>query len=184
MRFVITQNMSVDGKIEFLGDWFNPAEQDAELLEFQQEQARHEKVLVLGRQTFEDFRSFWPDTSAGGDEANSQHLNSVSKKVFSRTMTNPGWVNSEVVRDDPVAYVRALKETGGDEDVIGLTGSISLTHLLLVAGVVDELRLLVYPSAQGAGRGLLPDSLSDTRFSLGESRRFSSGVAYSSYVSV
>ena len=57
----ITQNMSADGSIEFLGDWFDPTdagggpERGGAAAE-----RRREDVLLLGRQTFTDFRGFWP----------------------------------------------------------------------------------------------------------------------------
>lgn len=180
MRLVITQNMTLDGRIEFLGDWFNPVEQDEDLLELQSAQAKEEKVLLLGRQTFEDFRSFWPEQT-GDDTYIADHLNNVSKKVFSTTMDEPMWENSEIVRTDPVDYVRALKSQGGDDEAIGLTGSITLTHRLLLAGVVDELRVHIHPAIQGNGRGLFPDTSTGAKFVLNKSASFPSGVLYASY---
>lgn len=180
MRLVITQNMTLDGRIEFLGDWFNPVNQDHDLIELQSAQAEEERILLLGRQTFEDFRSFWPKQT-DDDTHIADHLNKVSKKVFSTTMDEPKWENSEIIRSDPAEYVRNLKSHGGDDEAIGLTGSISITHLLMQAGVVDELRVHIHPAVQGNGRGLFPETPTGARFVLNETRRFPSGVLYASY---
>ena len=54
---------------------------------------------------------------------------------------------------DPVDETRGLKERIEGDVVV--TGSITLTHAVLAAGLVDELRLFVYPAIQGRGRGLV-----------------------------
>lgn len=56
----ITQNITVDGSIEMLGDWFDPGDQDPEVVEAQRLQAEQEDAMLLGRQTFEDFRLLAP----------------------------------------------------------------------------------------------------------------------------
>ena len=57
----ITQNITLDGSIEMLSDWFDPADQDQELLGRTRLQSQHGDALLLGRQTFEDFRNYWPE---------------------------------------------------------------------------------------------------------------------------
>jgi hypothetical protein len=74
----------------------------------------------------------------------------------SSTMTDPEWQNSTVLSGDPVEEVRALKEQSGQDIVV--TGSITLCHTLIRAGLVDEYRLFVYPVVQGRGRRLFPDA--------------------------
>ena len=61
-----------------------------------------------------------------------------------------------------------------------LTGSISLAHTLIAAGVVDEYRLLVYPAVQGRGRRLFPDGTSIPALTLAEPpKSFPSGITLS-----
>ena len=50
-----------------------------------------------------------------------------------------------------IEAVAALKEADGSDIVC--TGSIKLTHALLRSGLVDELRLFVFPVVVGRGRG-------------------------------
>jgi dihydrofolate reductase len=60
----ITQNITVDGSIEMLGDWFDPQGQagvdNSDLLEELHRQAGQTDGMLLGRQTFEAFRGYWP----------------------------------------------------------------------------------------------------------------------------
>jgi len=61
------------------------------------------------------------------------------------------------------------------KDIV-LTGSITLTHALIAAGLVNEYRLFVYPVVQGRGRRLFPDSYEIPRLRLMDTRSFASGV--------
>jgi dihydrofolate reductase len=63
-----------------------------------------------------------------------------------------------------------LKDQQGKDIVI--TGSISLCHALIEAGLVDEYRLFVYPVVQGRGRRLFPDGSERSRLRLLETRAF------------
>jgi dihydrofolate reductase len=178
MRLVITQNTTLDGRIEMLGDWFDPQDQDPELAALMAELTEREEVLLLGRQTFEDFRSFWPhqtdDTTGVRDS-----LDRVEKHVVTSTMTDPAWENSVIVDGDPIEHARGLRERDGEDVVV--TGSITLCHALLGAGLVDEVRLLVYPVWQGSGRGLFPEDGSQHPMHRVDHRGFAGGVTYAAY---
>lgn len=69
-------------------------------------------------------------------------------------MTDPQWQNTTILAGDPVEEVRTLKKQPGRDIVI--TGSITLCHTLIKAGLVDEFRLFVYPVVQAAGDGCSP----------------------------
>lgn len=178
----ITQNVTVDGAIEMITDWFDPigsgAADTSDLVEENRRQDSRADALLLGRRTFEDFRGFWPAQTddPGGISA---YLDRVQKYVVSRTLTDPRWRNSTVLTGDPVEEVRALKAREG-QDIV-LTGSISLAHTLIAAGLVDEYRLFVYPAVQGRGRRLFPDGVEVPRLRLLESRAFASGITLQRY---
>ena len=55
----VTQNITMDGSIEFLGDWFDPTADQSVQLELLHEQSARSDALLVGRKTFEDFRSYW-----------------------------------------------------------------------------------------------------------------------------
>jgi dihydrofolate reductase len=178
----ITQNITVDGSIEMLGDWFDPQGQadadNADLLEELHRQDRGVDAFLVGRRTFEALRGYWPDLS-DDPTGISDYLNRVRKYVVSSTMTDPQWQNSTVLSGHPVEEVRALKEQPGQDIVV--TGSITLCHALIDAGLVDEYRLFVYPVVQGRGRRLFPDGFESPRLSLLEAKAFRSGITYSRY---
>ena len=174
----ITQNITVDGRIEMLGDWFDPADEAPDVLEEMHRQDQTCDAVLLGRQTFEDFRGYWPkqtdDTTGVTDQ-----LNQVQKYVVSSTLTDPRWENSTVLSGDPVEEVQALKSQPG-QDIVA-TGSIALCHALIEAGLVDEYRLFVYPAVQGRGRRLFPDGYEIPALKLLDTKAFSNGVACIQY---
>lgn len=178
MRIVITQNTTLDGRVEMLDDWFDPAKQDEELAAELMRQTEQEDVLLLGRQTFEDFRGYWPlqteDTT--GVAAS---LEAADKRVVSSTLTDPGWANTTVITGDPLEAVRALRDEPG-RDVI-ITGSIQLCHALIGAGLVDLYRMFVYPHWQGRGRSFFPDGHPGTPMRRVEATVFAGGVTYVAY---
>lgn len=173
----ITQNITLDGSIEMLGDWFAPQEH-ADLIEELHRQDSKADGFLVGRQTFEDLRGYWPKLS---DDATgvTDYLNRVQKYVISSTMIDPQWENSTILSGDPVENVRALKEKPGQDIVV--TGSITLCHTLIEAGLVDEYRLFVYPVVQGRGRRLFPDGFELPKPRLLETKAFRSGITLSRY---
>ncbi|WP_244276861.1 dihydrofolate reductase family protein [Geodermatophilus obscurus] len=178
----ITENTTVDGAVEMLDDWFDPqgqaGEDNSDLMEELHRQDSRADALLLGRQTFEDFRSYWPlqtDDATGV----TKYLNEVQKYVVSSTLTDPGWEKTTVLTGDPLEEVRALKEQPGADIVV--TGSITLCHALIGAGLVDEYRLFTYPVVQGRGRRLFPDGAAAARLRLVECRGFRSGITYARY---
>jgi len=174
----ITQNITLDGSIEMLGDWFDPGDQDQELVEATRLYPDQGDTLLLGRQTFEDFRGYWPEQT--DDQTGiTDELNKVHKYVVSSTMTDPQWQNSTVVTGDWVAQVRAMKEQEGRDIVVA--GSITLSHALIEIGLVDEYRLFVCPTVQGRGRRLFPEGYEVPRLQLAEARGFRSGVSLLRY---
>jgi dihydrofolate reductase len=178
----ITQNITVDGSIEMLGEWFDPQGQadvdNSDLLATLHRQSSAADGFLVGRQTFEDLRGYWPEQS---DDATgvTDYLNQVSKYVVSSTLTDPRWQNTTVLSGDPAAEVDALKAQPGKDIVV--TGSITLCHTLIEAGLVDEYRLFVYPVVQGGGRRLFPDGFAIPRLTLVEAQAFNSGITYSRY---
>lgn len=174
----ITQNITVDGAVEMLDDWFDPQDQAAEagpLAELRRQAAASDAFLT-GRRTFEDLRGYWrdlPDDVTGI----SDHLNQVPKYVVSRTLTDPRWEPTTVLGG--VDDVRALKEAPGKDIVV--TGSISLCHDLIRAGLVDEYRLFTYPVVQGRGRRLFPDGAAVPRLDRVAVQDFAGGITLTWY---
>jgi dihydrofolate reductase len=103
-------------------------------------------VLLLGRQTWELFSRIWP----GRDDPFSTRMNAVPKLVASRTLSDASaWANSRVV-DDAIDAVKRERR-----DMI-IAGSLSVVHRLITDDLVDEYRLLIFPTVLGTGERLFP----------------------------
>jgi dihydrofolate reductase len=176
----ITQNITVDGRIEMLGDWFTPQRQggQSDLVDEIHRQDANADAFLCGRQTFTDLRGYWRDL-ADDPTGVSDYLNRVDKYVVSSTLDDPAWENTTILSGDPVDRVRELKEQPGHDIV--LTGSISLGHTLIAAGLVDEFRLFVYPVVQGRGRGLFPDGWEAATLRTLRNMTFRSGITLLTY---
>jgi dihydrofolate reductase len=178
----ITQNVTLDGSIEMLGDWFDPQGQadvdQSDLLEELHRQDSAADGFLVGRQTFEDLRGYWPKQEEDPTGITA-YLNQVQKYVVSSTLTDPQWQNTTILSGDPVTEVQALKVQPGQDIVV--TGSITLCHALIRAGLVDEYRLFVYPVVQGRGRRLFPDGYELPRLRLLEAKSFRGGITLSRY---
>jgi dihydrofolate reductase len=180
-RLVVTENITANGVIEFVDDWFDPGEQDDldDLFRVMKQQMAAEEALLLGRVTFDDFRGYWPHQT---DDASGSatHLNTVRKYVVSSTLTDPDWSNTTVIKDGLAEQVAELKRQG-DGGELGVTGSISVVHELMRADLVDEYRLFVYPVLTSRGRSLVPDGLRLQHLRMTGSIPFRSGVVLQTF---
>lgn len=178
----VTQNITVDGSIEMLGDWFDPQGQgevdSSDLLDELHRQDAAADAFLVGRRTFEDLRGYWPQLT-DDPTGIADYLHRVQKYVVSATVTDPQWQNTTILSEDPIGRIRALKAQPGRDIVT--TGSITLCHALIEAELVDEHRLFVYPVVQGRGRRLFPDGYELPRLTLLDAKAFRSGITYSRY---
>jgi dihydrofolate reductase len=128
-------------------------------------------AFLLGRRTYvthaEVFEPLPPGDPFG------DIMNSPKKYVVSKTLKEPLWRDTTIIRDDVVDSVRKLKEQPGRN--IATDGSSQLVHTLLAHDLVDELHLLLYPLTLGGGKRVLPDGV-HTTFKLISATPYPSGV--------
>jgi dihydrofolate reductase len=106
-----------------------------------------EGVLLLGRTTWQQFSRIWPER----DDPFSVRMNAVPKLVASRTLTDASaWANSRVIDGDPIDTIKREQR-----DVI-ITGSPGIVHTLMAQDLIDEYRLLTFPTILGVGERLFP----------------------------
>jgi dihydrofolate reductase len=104
-------------------------------------------VLLLGRTTWQFFSQLWPKR----DDPFSARMNAVPKLVATRTLTDTSaWANSRVVEGDLIGAVRREPR-----DVI-VMGSLSVTRALMAGDLIDEYRLITFPTILGTGERLFP----------------------------
>jgi dihydrofolate reductase len=126
-------------------------------------------ALLMGRKTYESFAKVWP-TRQGKD---ADRINGMPKYVASRAHNEPLQWNATLIKGDVAGEIRKLKEGPGT----GLVqyGVGELTHTMLTHGLVDELRILVYPFAFGDGPRIF-ERMGVNTMRLVDTRTFSSGV--------
>ena len=171
-KLVVTEFVSVDGVFEDPGGaegyehggWTFEYGRGPDGDKFKLDEVMEAEIQLLGRVTYEGFAAAWP--SREGDFA--EKLNRDPKYVVSSTLEDPQWQNTTVISGDVVEEVTKLKEqTAG---VILVAGSGRLAGALLGAGLVDELRLMVFPTVLGRGKRLFPDGIDRLKLKLAEAK--------------
>lgn len=131
-------------------------------------------AMLMGRNTYEYFAPAWSRATGGY----AQRVNGIAKYVFSSTMASAEWSNSKVVSGDVVEAVADLKRQAGGDLMIYGYGRLAQT--LLEHGLVDEVKLSVFPVLAASGTPLFrPGQTQPLRLISVESR--SNGVLEVAY---
>ena len=158
-RLVVTEFVSVDSVFEDPGGtegyehggWTFEYDRGEDGNQFKLDELLEARVQLLGRITYEGFAAAWP--SREGPFADK--LNNDPKYVVSTTLKDPTWQNTTVISKNVPEEIAKLKaQTAGS---ILVAGSGTLVATLLEHDLVDELRLMVFPTILGRGRRLFPD---------------------------
>ena len=178
-RIVVTEFISLDGVIEDpggsedfkYGGWSFEFDRGEEGDRFKLDETRNSAALLLGRTTYEGFAEAWP--SREGEFADL--FNSMPKYVVSSTLKDPEWNNTTVLDGDLGEETSRLREEI-DGDIV-VHGSGRLVQGLLERGLVDELRLMVFPVVLGTGKRLFGETRDKQTLRLSDSRTVGDGVA-------
>ena len=169
--------ISLDGVVEAPETWHFPYFND-EMGQAVGAQIAESDTMLLGRRTYEEFASYWPNQ--GSDVELADVMNGTPKLVASTTLNQVDGQNSALIEGDVAEALTKLKAGPGKD--ISITGSPTLVRSLLSAGVLDELRLLVHPIVVGTGKRLFPDGSDRAPLRLAKSETFSTGVLSLTYV--
>jgi len=171
-KLVVTEFVSIDGGFEDpggaesyeYGGWTFEYDRGQDGDAFKLEELTESEVQLLGRKTYEGFAAAWP--SQQGPFADK--LNNDPKYVVSTTLRDPSWNNTTVISENVPETIAKLKtDTNG---TILVAGSATLVATLLEHDLVDELRLMVFPTILGRGRRLFPEGIDRLKFRLIETR--------------
>jgi dihydrofolate reductase len=169
--FIVT---SADGYYESTDkgtDWHNV---NAEFGEFASAQLDAADTMVFGRVTYEGMAAFWPTPAAKEAVPEmAERMNGIAKLVASRTLASADWSGTTLVSDDIAGALSAQKQRPGKDIIV--MGSANLTLNLMRAGVLDELRIMVFPIVLGEGRPMFGAPGDRVPLSLLEARPFTSG---------
>jgi dihydrofolate reductase len=126
-------------------------------------------ALLMGRKTYEGFAMIWPTRE--GDMAD--RINGMPKYVASRTQQEPLSWNAALLKGDAAQEIKKLKEAPGRS--LLQYGVGELTQTMFKHGLVDELRILLFPFTFGKGPRIF-EQMDMNTLKLLETKTFSSGV--------
>ncbi len=138
-----------------------------------------EDAMLLGRATYQEWADYWPTST---NEPFASHINNVPKYVVSKTLDSASWgawENATLVRGSLADAITTLKQQPGKN--IGIHGSPTLVEAMLHAGLLDELRLEIYPVVAGSGSRLFHDGRAIKQLQLADSKTTSNGVVILTY---
>lgn len=136
------------------------------------EQMKGEYDLLLGHKTYNIFAGYWPDHAKGWPQ-----VNKITKYVVSKTLQNPLWENTIVVKH--VGELQKIKEQG-DRD-IQVYGSGNLLQTLLKHDLVDELWLKIFPITLGTGKKLFAEGTIPQSWKMTKGEITSNGIIVANY---
>lgn len=189
-KLIVAEFITLDGVIQApgapdedssggfrFGGWVAPYDDDAI------DRAVHDLFaepfeLLLGRRTYDIWAAYWPNVPAGHPIAD--RFNRVRKHVATHRPDTLEWENSHALRGEPADAVRALQREGHGN--LLTYGSGELVRQLLIAGLVDELRLMVFPIVIGRGKRLFGADALASAFTLDHSERTPGGVLITRYL--
>lgn len=167
--------LCIDGIAQSPGDWVFDC--------FDQEMTGHLRVIIerqntvlLGLTTYDEWSESWASSTR---EPFASFINNTPKYVASTTLSHAAWCGSTVIRS--VADELQNLKLGAGRD-IGVHGSIHLVRWLLQTGLLDELKIAVFPVTAGKGQRLFDHSLDMQRLDLVGLERTGKGVVLMTYV--
>src|SRR2546425_10201347 len=171
-KLVVTEFVSVDGVFEDPGGaegyehggWTFEYDRGDDGNKFKLDEVMEAEVQLLGRVTYDGFADAWP--SREGEFADK--LNNDPKYVVSTTLKDPAWQNTTVISGNVAEEIAQLKAM--TEGVVLVAGSGRLVETLLANDLVDELRLMVFPTILGRGKRLFPEGIDRLKLKLTETK--------------
>ena len=131
--------------------------------------------LLLGRRTYDIFAAHWPYQK----DPIADVFNPAKKYVATHRPDSLTWQNSQSLGADIVATLRRLKQEDGPDLLI--QGSGNLIQTLLANGLIDEIRLMIFPLVLGKGKRLFGDNAMPAAFRLAKSETSTTGVIMATY---
>lgn len=161
--------MSLDGVVEAPEKWTGPYFNDEIGQEIGSVMAGGD-MMLMGRNTYQTFAASFAGQSGGMAD----QMNHTPKLVVSSTLEEAQWQNSTLIKGNLADELGTLKQQPGKN--INISGSITLIRSLLRDGLLDELRLQLFPVVVGSGMRLFADSGEQIGLKLADSQAFGTGV--------
>ena len=182
-KLKIMEHISLDGVIQHsdddgdfpYSDWSapyrTPAGRDAVLAAYGES-----FDLLLGRRTYDIWTGFWP-TAPSSPMAD--RLNAATKYVATHRPESLAWSPCVGIGPDIIKGVRRIKSQVGPDLV--LSGSSTLTSIMLEHGLVDDVVLIVSPVLLGTGKRFFAQGTPARSFELVSTQAMPTGIILSAY---
>jgi len=173
-KVVLGMNVSLDGYVATADgklDWAF-ANFDQELMANAVDTLSQIDTALIGRNNYLEQAATWPNSQGPIADI----MNSITKIIFSKTLTKLEWKNSRLATGSPAEEIARLKQQPGKD--IGVAGGASLAQSLSRDCLIDEYRLTVHPAVLGKGMPLFVEPL---KLKLVSTRSFASGVLFLVY---
>lgn len=183
-KILVLEFMTLDGVIQApgsskedvaegftYGGWMGPHFDEAGGKEMEK-QMKETYGLLLGRKTYDIFAGYWPTHTETWPQ-----INKVPKYVLSKTLKNPTWENTTVLKD--VEELKKLKNAEGPD--LQVYGSADMIQTLMKHDLVDEFWLKKFPITLGTGKRLFQNGTIPAAFKLIDSTITPSGVIFAKY---
>ena len=176
-KLTVFNSVTTDGY--FAGEkgdlsWAHAGSDDPEWKQFVIQNAKGGGVMVFGRKTYDLMNSYWPTNEAiKSDPEVAERMNNLPKVVFSRSMNQASWNNTQVVKGDPVQELTRMKQEDGPDMV--LMGSGNIIAQVAPAGLIDEFQFVMTPVVLGKGRTMFEGIGEKLSLKLVRSRAFGNG---------
>ena len=155
---------------------------DNELKQFVDELTNLIDCIVLGRKLAEGFIPHWANVAANSDNpehASGKKFTDTPKVVFTRTLDESPWGNTELAKGDLVEEIINLKKRNG-KDIIAYGGA-TFVSALIREGLIDEFNIFINPVILGKGMPIFWEIASRQVVTLVESRSFNCGIVVLKY---
>lgn len=136
-------------------------------------------TLLFGRITYQLMESYWPSIvkNPTGNKPMDEFailIDNISKIVFSRTLKNVEWKNTELKKEGIKEKVLELKQSLGSKNI--LVGSPGLIVALTQLALIDEYQLCVQPIILGSGLPLFKNVKDRVDLKLLKTKTFGCGA--------
>ena len=154
---------------------------DDEIHQHYNELLSNADTILFGRITYQLMESYWPSVvkNPTGNKPMDEFavlIDNISKIVFSRTLKNVDWKNTELKKEVIKEEILELRQSrnGGSKNI--LVGSPALIVALTQLGLIDEYQLVVQPTVLGSGLPLFKNIKDRIDLTLLQTKTFRCGA--------
>lgn len=177
--------ITLDGIVAGTDDSMDWLRVDDNMMDYEQTFVNNADTLLLGRTTFNDFASYWPevakdDTVDPRQQKYAKRLDELEKVVISESTNIADWKGTKRLSSINKQEILDIKKQSGKKKII-IYGSLSIINALAELDLIDEYHLLVHPLYLRRGKPLFKKDGPIVNLEPISSELFPSGVALMKY---